>query len=131
MPHALNHFRRLLSHSLLSLLFLFVVATAAQKSSKAVDSPFRCLRLNALALLLGWLLAGIAPGALAQQITYHYQGKPFTNFSGISCPPDCAISGYLTIPFPPAAPSAFRFTDGSITIDNTMTLYQSGFDIIA
>jgi hypothetical protein len=56
---------------------------------------------------------------------YTYTGNPFTVFSGLDvCPPVCNISGSFTLasplatnlPFEAITPTAFSFTDGSVTI---------------
>lgn len=77
--------------------------------------------------LLPGLVMGLclfAASARADTI-YTYTGNPFTVFSGLdACPPVCNISGSFTLasplaanlPFEAITPTAFSFTDGSVTV---------------
>jgi hypothetical protein len=77
--------------------------------------------------LLPGLVMGLclfAASARADTI-YTYTGNPFTVFSGLDvCPPVCNISGSFTLasplaanlPFEAITPTAFSFTDGSVTV---------------
>lgn len=63
--------------------------------------------------------------ASANAALYVYTGVPFTTFSGLACPPDCSVSGFLTLSSPVPAnfsgaitPLSFSFTDGGFTIDS-------------
>ena len=62
---------------------------------------------------------------LRAQTTYFYNGNPFTAFAGgLSCPPECHITGSFTVAQPLApnlnqvtiTPISFRFTDGNVTL---------------
>lgn len=78
-------------------------------------------------LLIVFLLLGTGP-ALASPVIYTFTGTPFIHFLGLSCPPDCAISGSITLPsaLPPSTfftvvtPISFSFSDGAggLTIDS-------------
>ena len=77
--------------------------------------------------LLQGLVMGLclfAASARADSI-YTYTGNPFTVFSGLdACPPVCNLSGFFTLasplaanlPFEAITPTAFNFTDGSVTV---------------
>jgi hypothetical protein len=84
--------------------------------------------------LLG--LAIVYLGALAlparADTVYTYTGNPFTTFvGGLSCPPECHITGEFTVVQPLAAnlgnvsvsPSSFSFTDGNVTLTDASTGY--------
>jgi hypothetical protein len=80
------------------------------------------------------LSTSLAPTAGAQT-TYTYQGNPLTTFQGITCPPECSIRGYFTVPAPlPANTTSYggygygslngalsitsvSFTDGAISLN--------------
>jgi len=73
--------------------------------------------LVVLALLL---FAGISKA----DTTYDYVGSPFTYFSGVTCPPECNVTGSFSVAQPLPAnmafgaitPTTFSFTDGAVTI---------------
>jgi hypothetical protein len=58
---------------------------------------------------------------------YTYVGKPFDTFFGTGCPANCNISGWFSVPGPLApnmpltvvTPTAFSFTDGILTFDDS------------
>lgn len=73
----------------------------------------------------GFLAMAAAPSARADGFTYTYTGLDFTNFSpGSTCPPQCGISGFITLMDPVTTPlfagdvEAFSFTDGELPISN-------------
>ena len=84
------------------------------------------MKITPWPLLPGLMMGLCLFAASAQADTiYTYTGNPFTVFSGLDvCPPVCNISGSFTLASPLAAnlpfgtitPTAFSFTDGSITI---------------
>lgn len=58
--------------------------------------------------------------------TYTYTGNPLTDFSGLSCPPDCSISGSFTVPsalgdniYGTVIPMSYSFTDGNFTANSS------------
>jgi hypothetical protein len=72
---------------------------------------------------------GLVPSARADSITYRYVGQKFDEFSGhpqATCPPNCRITGSITLPnpLPPSskttlpAGTMFSFSDGVSTITN-------------
>lgn len=74
--------------------------------------------------------------ALASPVTYTYTGYSFTSFVGLTCPPDCAISGSFTVPSPlgdsfngVVNPANFKFTDGNVVISESSPLIYSNFGI--
>jgi hypothetical protein len=89
--------------------------------------------------LLPGLVMGLcffAASARADTI-YTYTGNPFTVLSGLDvCPPVCNISGSFTLASPPAtnlpfaaiAPTAFSFTDGSITLTGGGSRFEVATD---
>lgn len=78
-------------------------------------------------LLTVFLLFG-SRSVLANPVVYTFTGTPFTSFLGLSCPPDCAISGSIILPSTLPAnlsatfvtPTSFSFSDGvgGLTIDS-------------
>ena len=84
----------------------------------------RCAR--SLAVLAGLCLCVFVRPASANAALYVYTGVPFTTFSGLTCSPDCSVSGFLTLSSPLPAnfsgsitPLSFSFTDGGFTIDSS------------
>lgn len=76
--------------------------------------------------LAGLFLVVNARPVMAGPITYSYGGQPFTIFTSLSCPPDCAVTGSFTVSSPLGAnflgtftPTSFSFTDGSISISSS------------
>lgn len=91
------------------------------------------------------LLPGLAMGlclfaASARADTvYTYTGNPFTVFSGLDvCPPVCSISGSFTLvsplaanlPFAAITPTAFSFTDASITLTGGGSRFEVATDSV-
>jgi len=81
------------------------------------------MKLAALCVFL--VVASVV--ALAGPVTYTYIGNPFNQFSNLTCPPDCAISGSFTLPVAigdnfsgdinlDLTNSLFDFTDGNVDI---------------
>lgn len=73
--------------------------------------------------------------ASADVALYVYTGVRFTTFSGLACPPDCSVSGFMTLSSPLPAnflgnitPLTFSFTDGGFTIDSSDPGVSAGFD---
>lgn len=70
--------------------------------------------------------------AAAGSITYYYTGSQFTSFSGgASCATSqCNLTGSMTLANPfganafsdPTSPTAFSFTDGHLTFDNSNSI---------
>lgn len=66
--------------------------------------------------------------AVASPVTYTYTGNAFNQFFGLTCPPDCGISGSFTLSsaigdnfagdVAVLGLTAFNFTDGSIDISS-------------
>lgn len=85
------------------------------------------LWLSAAATAL--LSLALTLAAAASPITYYYTGSQFTSFSGsASCAASqCNLTGSMTLANPfgafafsdPTSPTAFSFTDGHVTFDNT------------
>jgi hypothetical protein len=74
------------------------------------------------------LLFTLVSGPAAADTIYTYVGKPFDTFFGTACPPNCSISGWFSVPAPLApnlavltvvTPTAFSFTDGILTFDDS------------
>jgi hypothetical protein len=85
-------------------------------------------------LVMGLCL--LAASARADTV-YTYTGNPFTAFSGVDvCPPVCNISGSFTLasplatnlPFGTITPTAFSFTDGSITLTGGVSRFEVATD---
>lgn len=75
--------------------------------------------------------------ASANVALYAYTGVPFTTFSGLACPPDCSVSGFLTLSSPVPAnfsgsitPLSFSFTDGGFTIDSSDPGVSASFSFV-
>lgn len=89
-----------------------------------------------LLMLTVFLLFG-SRSALASPVVYTFTGTPFTSFLGLSCPPDCAISGSIILPSALPAnlsatfvtPMSFSFSDGvgGLTIDSADSGVVSSF----
>ena len=66
----------------------------------------------------------LCAGAASADTTYDYTVQPFSTFGGITCPPECSMTGSFSVaqPLPPnlafgaITPTTFSFTDGSVTI---------------
>jgi hypothetical protein len=96
------------------------------------------MKITSWSLLPG-LVMGLclfAAGARADTI-YTYTGNPFTVFSGLDvCPPVCNISGSFNLasplatnlPFGAITPTAFSFTDGSITLTGGGSRFEVATD---
>jgi hypothetical protein len=89
-------------------------------------------------ILAGGFAVAAPRAASASSITYYYTGQAFTSFTGgFNCPSGtCSITGSMTLANPlganafsdPTTPTAFSFTDGITTFDNTnSTLINSLF----
>ena len=69
-------------------------------------------------------------GPAAADTVYTYVGKPFDTFFGTACAPNCSITGWFSVAAPLApnlplsqvTPTAFSFTDGVLTFDNSTTV---------
>jgi hypothetical protein len=74
--------------------------------------------LVALAALL------VVASPAAADTEYTYTGNQFTFLLGTTCPPECSVSGFFTLPSPIGdnvtgafvTPTTFSFTDGLMTI---------------
>jgi hypothetical protein len=69
--------------------------------------------------------------AVANSVTYTYTGNPYNQFYDMSCPPDCGISGSLTLSSPIGAnyygavtPISFSFTDGTLTMSSALSNFE-------
>lgn len=79
-------------------------------------------RMLFAAVALAGLLAVATPATADTQ--YTYTGNQFNFLLGTSCPPECNLSGYFTLPSPIGdnvngaffTPTTFSFTDGLMTI---------------
>jgi hypothetical protein len=102
------------------------------RSEDKIQAINKAVRLLLVAALLAIVLA---PSAKADA-TYTYTGIPFTIFSGDSCilgVGECQLKGSFTVlnplavglPFGPITPTAYSFTDGNTTFDNTNSLINT------
>lgn len=86
------------------------------------------MKITSWRLLPGLVICLCLFAASARADTiYTYTGNPFTVFTGLdACPPVCSISGSFTLasslaanlPFEEISPTAFSFTDGSVSVSN-------------
>lgn len=92
----------------------------------------RGIALTAFAVLL-------CTPAFADPVTYTYTGNPYNEFSGdLSCPPDCALSGWFTVSSPlgdnfnsGVTPTDFFFSDGQLgVIGFSSNLLQTDFYVV-
>lgn len=89
-------------------------------------SSNRIARLLTLSSALAFcFLLLCARSAVASPVTYSYGGNAFTEFFGLTCPPDCGLGGSFTVSSALGAnfngsftPTSFSFTDGNFTISS-------------